>query len=181
MPGSGHVTAGDFIINEQGQENRALGPSNWASSVYPGCNLSMAVVFSALKLSLLRCPRPGCGLLPSGGVEDGSFITWYAFHIMPCPSLTACSNKCGLSYRLNRNNDLPPKALTEQRLEARQRSDDVRRFGQRPVPADVAEIPGDIKGTLTNPEPELADTARDEYNFGTRPPTLSKPDVAERK
>jgi len=76
MPGSSHVLDGNFVVSKIGEEHKSLGPANWSSAVHPGCNVSLAVVFSALKVSLLRCPRPGCGVSPSSNIEAGKFITW---------------------------------------------------------------------------------------------------------
>ncbi|KAK5948994.1 hypothetical protein OHC33_009915 [Knufia fluminis] len=111
VPGGYHVATGSFIVTRAGNASQALTKSNWTSMVYPGCKLSMTVVFQILRLSLLKCPRPQCGNTPSSALDGGGFIT--------CP-------RCGLSYRFDPNIEVPSAAKEEQRIEQQQHNEDVR-------------------------------------------------------
>lgn len=82
-PGSHHVNSGSYMIINARNEKQTLNKSSWTSMVYPGCRLSMTIIFHILRLSLLRCPRPGCGNVPFKAVEEGGFVEWYA-HAQYC-------------------------------------------------------------------------------------------------
>lgn len=154
IPGGHHVKNGSYLISPKADQSRALTKANWKTMVYPGCNLTMSIVFTILRLSVLTCPREGCGWTPSQMVEEGSFIS--------------CS-RCGLTYRYDRSVELPLVAHEDQRIEEAQQEDDLRRFGQRCAPADVAELPE--TSALNN------ETATQQHAYGLPDPRLYEFDV----
>ncbi|KAK5089656.1 hypothetical protein LTR70_006535 [Exophiala xenobiotica] len=109
-PGGHHVKTGSFMVTKAGNERQILTKSSWASMVYPGCNLSMTIIFHMLRLSLSRCPRQDCGSVPSRSVEEGGFVE--------------CS-RCGLTYRFDPDTELPSTAIEGQRIAQQQHSEDV--------------------------------------------------------
>lgn len=63
--------------------------------------------------------------------------------------MTVLSVKCGLTYRFNRDIDLPSVTEEAKRVRQRQLSEDIRRFGQRHAPLDIADVFGEAEDSAT--------------------------------
>ena len=66
----------DFVLHTKEIGSLPLTAQNWTSSVFPGCEVDLTIVLRALKLSMLRCPRPDCGAPAEAIPKSSDFQTW---------------------------------------------------------------------------------------------------------
>ena len=78
---------------------------------------------------------------------------------------------------------MPSTTLAEQRLEENQQTEDTRRFGHRPIPADVAVLPEEAREVPSIPSYNHEPVAMNEYDFDSSsrmpdtPPISTEPEA----
>ena len=81
VPGSSQVSKGQYHILDGRDSLQLVTKTNWSQGVFPGSEVTMAVVLSMVRIEEGRCPRPSCGWRIAFS-KLTTVITWYVSYFL---------------------------------------------------------------------------------------------------